>query len=80
MKKNKFKNKRERNDLLTLQGLVVEALPAALFKVSIENYGIINTVLAGKIRQNKIHILPGDMVQVEVSVYDVTRGRIVWRQ
>lgn len=72
--------KEERTDRIVLQGEVQDASPGALFKVLInEGNMIVNAVLSGKMRQNRIRVLPGDRVTVEVSPYDVTRGRITWR-
>lgn len=70
----------EREDRLELHGVVEEALPGTLFKVKIEGGNIVLSTLSGKLRQNHIHILPGDQVVVEVSPYDPSRGRIVWRK
>ena len=60
-------------------GVVVEALPNATFKVKLPNGHLINAHISGKLRMNYIRILPGDTVTVEVSVYDLTKGRITWR-
>jgi len=71
----------ERTDRLEFEGEVLESLPAAMFKVKMLNSSTtIMCVLSGKVRQNKIRILPGDKVVVEVSPYDLTRGRIMWRK
>lgn len=88
MTKNKKKNNGhsgqheviERDDRLELQGVVEEALPGTWFKVKIEGGNIVLSTLSGKLRQNHIHILPGDKVAIEVSPYDTTRGRIMWRK
>lgn len=66
-------------DNIELQGTVVEALPNATFKVELQNGHIILAHISGKLRTNYIRILPGDKVTVEVSPYDLTRGRITWR-
>ena len=61
------------------EGTVLEALPNAAFKVKLPNGHIITAHLSGKLRMNYIWILPGDKVTVEVSIYDLTKGRITWR-
>ena len=59
--------------------VVLEALPNATFKVKLTNGHLVHAHISGKLRQNYIRILPGDRVTVEVSVYDLTKGRITWR-
>lgn len=66
-------------DVIELQGTVVESLPNAMFKVKLENGYTILAHISGKIRMNFIKILPGDRVTVELSPYDLTRGRITYR-
>ena len=66
-------------DVIELEGTVVEALPNATFKVKLPNGHIVTAHISGKIRMNYIWILPGDKVTVEVSVYDLTKGRITYR-
>ena len=66
-------------DNIELQGTVVEALPNATFKVELQNGHIISAHISGKLRMNYIRILPGDKVTIEMSPYDLTRGRITWR-
>lgn len=66
-------------DNIELQGTVVEALPNATFKVEFQNGHIISAHISGKLRMNYIRILPGDKVTVEMSPYDLTKGRITWR-
>ena len=68
-----------KQDLIELEGTVVEALPTAQFKVELPNGHIILAHISGKLRMNFIRILPGDSVKVEMSPYDLTRGRITWR-
>ncbi|MCT4605186.1 MAG: translation initiation factor IF-1 [Marinisporobacter sp.] len=68
-----------KNDVIEVQGTVVEALPNAMFKVKLENGHEILAHISGKLRMNFIRILPGDTVTVELSPYDLTRGRITWR-
>ena len=65
--------------MIELEGTVVESLPNTMFQVDIGNGHIILAHISGKIRMNYIRILPGDRVTVEVSVYDLTKGRITWR-
>ena len=59
--------------------MVVEALPNATFKVKLPNEHIVTAHISGKLRMNYIRILPGDRVTIEVSVYDLNKGRIPWR-
>lgn len=66
-------------DVIELQGTVVESLPNAMFRVELENGYTILAHISGKIRMNFIKILPGDRVTVELSPYDLTRGRITYR-
>ena len=62
------------------EGKVIEALPNTMFKVELKNGVIVLAHLSGKLRQNYIKIVPGDGVTVEVSKYDLTKGRIIWRK
>ena len=66
-------------DVIEVEGLVVENLPNAMFKVELENGHVILAHVSGKIRMNYIRILPGDKVTVEMSPYDLTKGRITYR-
>ena len=68
-----------KDDVLELEGTVVEALPNAMFKVELENGHQILAHISGKLRMHFIRILPGDKVTVEMSTYDLTKGRIKWR-
>lgn len=68
-----------RDDRLELQGSIDEALPGTLFKVICENGLVVVCTLSGKLRMNRIRLLPGDRVTIEVSPYDTTRGRVCWR-
>ena len=68
-----------KDDVLELEGTVVEALPNATFKVELQNGHLISAHISGKLRMNSIRILPGDKVTVEMSPYDLTKGRITWR-
>lgn len=66
-------------DVIEFEGEVVEALPSALFRVKLKTGQLILAHVSGKIRKNFIRILPGDNVKVELSPYDLTRGRITYR-
>jgi len=66
-------------DVIELEGEVTEALPNALFRVRLETGQMVLAHVSGKIRKNFIRILPGDRVKVELSPYDLTRGRITFR-
>ena len=68
-----------KEDVLELEGTVVETLPNAMFKVELENGHQILAHISGKLRMNFIKILPGDKVTIEMSPYDLTRGRITLR-
>ena len=68
-----------KEDVIEVEGTVVEALPNTNFKVELENGHLILAHISGKLRMNYIKILPGDKVKVELSPYDLTRGRITWR-
>ena len=68
-----------KDDVIQLEGTVVEALPNTSFRVDIGNGHVILAQISGKLRMNYIKILPGDKVTVEMSLYDVNRGRITWR-
>ena len=66
-------------DVIEVEGVVVEALPNAMFKVKLENDHIILAHVSGKMRMNFIRILPGDRVTMELTPYDLSRGRITYR-
>ena len=68
-----------KTDSIELEGTVVESLPNAQFQVELQNGVKILAHLSGKLRMNYIRILPGDKVTVEMSPYDLTKGRIIWR-
>lgn len=68
-----------KDDVIEVEGTVVEALPNAMFQVELENGHKILAHISGKLRMNFIRILPGDKVTIELSPYDLTRGRITWR-
>ena len=67
------------DDVIEVEGTVLEALPNTNFKVELQNGHQILAHISGKLRMNYIKILPGDKVKVELSPYDLTRGRITWR-
>ncbi len=71
--------RRENPDAITVDGRVVDALPNAMFTVALENGHTVLSHLAGKMRTNYIRVLPGDRVTVELSPYDLSRGRITYR-
>ena len=66
-------------DVLEVEGTVLEKLPNAMFKVELENGHIVLAHISGKLRMNYIRILPGDKVTLEMSPYDLSKGRIIWR-
>ena len=68
-----------KSDVIELEGVVVEALPNTTFQVELPNGHRILAHISGKLRMNFIRILPGDKVTVEMSPYDLTKGRITWR-
>ena len=68
-----------KDDVIEFEGVVVEALPNATFKVKLPNEHIVTAHISGKLRMNYIRILPGDRVTIEISVYDLNKGRITWR-
>ncbi|HSH25559.1 MAG TPA: translation initiation factor IF-1 [Massilibacterium sp.] len=68
-----------KEDVIELEGTVIETLPNAMFKVELENGHVVLAHVSGKIRMHFIRILPGDKVTVELSPYDLTRGRITYR-
>ena len=68
-----------KEDMIELEGTVLEAMPNAMFKVQIQGDHVILAHISGKLRMNYIRILPGDNVTVEMAPYDLTKGRIVWR-
>ena len=68
-----------KDDVVEFEGTVVEALPGTVFKVKLPNGHLVRAKISGKLRTNFIRILPGDRVTVEVSVYDLNKGRITWR-
>lgn len=69
-----------KQDQISLDGVVNEVLPNAMFRIQLEQGSVILGHISGKMRQNKIQILQGDRVRVEMSPYDMTKGRIVYRE
>ncbi|MBW1650180.1 MAG: translation initiation factor IF-1 [Deltaproteobacteria bacterium] len=65
---------------IQVEGKVIETLPNAMFKVELQNNHIVLAHISGKMRMNFIKILPGDIVTLELSPYDLTRGRIIYRK
>jgi translation initiation factor IF-1 len=68
-----------KDDVIEIEGVVVESLPNAMFQVELSNGHKIMAHISGKLRMNFIRILPGDKVTVEMSPYDLSKGRITWR-
>jgi translation initiation factor IF-1 len=78
MAKNKEKSA-AKEEGIQVEGTVIETLPNAMFKVELENGHTVLAHISGKMRMHYIRILPGDRVQVELSPYDLTRGRVTYR-
>lgn len=70
----------DKSDIIKMDGIVVESMPNATFKVELENGHSVLAHISGKMRKNFIRLIPGDRVVVEVSIYDLTKGRIVYRK
>ena len=68
-----------KDDVIETEGVIVEALPNEMFKVKLSNGHIITAHISGKLRQHYIKIILGDSVKLEMSPYDLTKGRITWR-
>lgn len=68
-----------KEDAIELEGTVIEALPNAMFQVELQGGHRVLAHISGKLRMNFIRILPGDKVTIQMSPYDLTRGRIIWR-
>ena len=68
-----------KEELIETEGTVIESLPNAMFKVELENKHLVLAHVSGKMRMNFIRILPGDKVKLELSPYDLSRGRITFR-
>ncbi len=69
-----------KDDVIELEGTIQEILPGAKFKVLLDNGKILTSVISGKMRMNNIKLVPGDKVNVEVSPYDLSKGRITYRK
>ncbi len=65
--------------LIEMEGVIIEKLPNAMFKVELENGHVVLAHISGKLRMNFIRILQGDKVKIELSPYDLNKGRIIWR-
>jgi translation initiation factor IF-1 len=70
----------EKEEIIEVEGTILEALPNAMFRVELENGHKVLAHISGKMRMHYIKILPGDTVRVELSPYDLTRGRIIYRK
>lgn len=68
-----------KSDVIEIEGVVIETLPSAMFRVELENGHQVLAHISGKLRMNFIKILPGDKVTLELSPYDLSKGRIIWR-
>lgn len=68
-----------KEDIITVEGVVIEPLPNAMFRVQLDNGHVVLSHISGKMRLNYIKILPGDRVTLELSPYDLTKGRIIYR-
>ena len=68
-----------KDDVIEVEGIVIDKLPNTMFKVKLENGHEITAHIAGKLRQNNIRIISGDKVLLEISPYDLSKGRIIWR-
>ena len=68
-----------KNDVIEIEGVVIEKLPSAMFRVELGNGHQVLAHISGKLRMNFIKILPGDKVTLELSPYDLSKGRIIWR-
>ena len=68
-----------KDDVIEVEGNVIEALPNAMFKVELENGHVVLAHISGKLRMHYIKILSGDKVKLELSTYDLSKGRITWR-
>ena len=66
-------------DVIEIEGKVIEKLPNTMFRVELENGHVVLALISGKLRMNYIKILPGDKVTIEMSPYDLSKGRIIWR-
>ncbi len=78
-KKEKPANNNSSKDFIEMKGVVEELLPAATFRVTLENGHVVLAHLSGKMRMHRIRLLPGDEVKIEMTPYDLTKGRITFR-
>lgn len=69
-----------KEEAIEVEGLVKEALPNVMFRVELKNNHVILAHMSGRMRQNHIKIVPGDRVKIEMSPYDLTKGRIIYRE
>ena len=79
-KKPQVENKTSKSSAIEVEGKVLEVIPGGQFRVELENKHIVIAHVSGKLRMNYIRILPGDTVVIELSEYDLTKGRITWRK
>lgn len=79
MSKQKKQNTAKEKNFIEMDGTIIECLPSTRFNVELDNGMVINCVLAGKLRMNYIKLITGDKVKIEMSPYDLTKGRIVIR-
>lgn len=79
-KKPQVENKTSKSSAIEVEGKVLEVIPGGQFRVELENKHIVIAHVSGKLRMNYIRILPGDTVTLELSEYDLTKGRITWRK
>ncbi|ACR80560.1 MULTISPECIES: translation initiation factor IF-1 [Kosmotoga] len=70
----------DKSDVIKMEGVVIESMPNATFKVKLDNDHIVLAHISGRMRKNFIRLIPGDRVIVEVSIYDLSKGRIVFRK
>lgn len=68
-----------KDDVIEVEGTVIDSMPNAIFKVELDNGHIVTAHISGKLRMHYIKILPGDKVKLELSTYDLSKGRITWR-
>lgn len=79
-KRVEVESKMDKGTVISVEGKVVEVLPGTQFRVELENKHVVIAHLSGKLRMNNIHVLLGDIVTLELSEYDLTKGRITWRK
>ena len=69
-----------KDDVIKVEGMILEALPNAMFRVELDNGHVVLAHVSGRMRRNFIRLVPGDRVILELSIYDLTRGRIIYRK